>query len=795
MSSTFNTSRVIVLCAVTLGVSLVFYTRWRQKKELRRRGRRKKQGGVNIGGIFGLDFGGTLSKIVYFETETSKNGHLKEQGATVEIPGRKSLRRNISSGQMGQLDTPDHQEALHELYTYMDSSHKNGTVTTRDDGLSFYSNILGGRLHFLHFETRNMVSGIEMLSSTGITENIRTIGCTGGGAHKYAKEFEDQLGITFTQFDELGCLVRGMNFALTNVVGECYTYRNSSPAPPTPLSTTPTPIDNIKSPQKSTSPKISRNISKKAAVEPNTVSDDSLNSIDDQTNKAKEPKDSNKAKEQKIKDEGWRRDVKESTYKVFMPHEMFVTGDLFPYLVVNIGSGVSILKVQSPGVFERVSGSSLGGGTYWGLCRLLTKCASYDEVLDIAESGDAGEVDMLVKDIYGGSYDGMNLSGSMVASSFGKLVMKEHPREGVKEEDLAIALLMMITNNIGQVSYLNAQLHGCTKIFFVGTFLRHNPISCRRLAYAINFWSKGKMEALFLVHEGYFGALGTFLQSAFGDDVDKILNLSKSNGGKEQEGTALPFVARKQNTPISKSTISKSSSIDSTMDSSKHDSEKANELKKKEVSMPSFQQFRKATELLWERAQDLLPRPKINGENVSTSSASAIDSDSSGYGTSPGSDDIQSLSKPSRVEVKTGSRSDSPTGSSTEVNSNMKAKDFRTGNRMDSNVDQSLLEKEGNLDRAPYLEKKVISRGRGFSNPIKRTTSSTLLDVPEGDIVSSPLSDPDSEREGGRNSPSTKSIATSSTKSIINTNSRPIISSDDCIVNNKFLNHISSSIS
>ena len=47
-----------------------------------------------------------------------------------------------------------------------------------------------------------------------------------------------------------------------------------------------------------------------------------------------------------------------------MPHEMFVTNELFPYLVVNIGSGVSILKVKSPGVFERVSGSSLGGGAY-----------------------------------------------------------------------------------------------------------------------------------------------------------------------------------------------------------------------------------------------------------------------------------------------------------------------------------------------------------------------------------------------------------------------------------------------
>jgi hypothetical protein len=120
----------------------------------------------------------------------------------------------------------------------------------------------------------------------------------------------------------------------------------------------------------------------------------------------------------------------------------------------------------------------------------------------------------------------------MVASSFGKLVMKENPREGVKEEDLALALLMMITNNIGQVAHLNAQLHHCSKIFFVGSFLRHNPISARRLAFAIDFWSSGSMEALFLVHEGYFGALGTFLQSAFGEDVDGILS-SKDYCGEQ----------------------------------------------------------------------------------------------------------------------------------------------------------------------------------------------------------------------------------------------------------------------
>lgn len=95
----------------------------------------------------------------------------------------------------------------------------------------------------------------------------------------------------------------------------------------------------------------------------------------------------------------------------------------------------------------------------------------------MAENGDNKGVDMLVSDIYGKGYDQMNLKGyilliiyiyfiiyinvniyfiliaTMVASSFGKLVMAEDPRTGLKEEDLAIALLMMITNNIGQVIY------------------------------------------------------------------------------------------------------------------------------------------------------------------------------------------------------------------------------------------------------------------------------------------------------------------------------------------------------
>ena len=45
---------------------------------------------------------------------------------------------------------------------------------------------------------------------------------------------------------------------------------------------------------------------------------------------------------------------------------------IFPYLLVNIGSGVSIIKVESDEKFQRIAGSCLGGATLWGLGSLLT---------------------------------------------------------------------------------------------------------------------------------------------------------------------------------------------------------------------------------------------------------------------------------------------------------------------------------------------------------------------------------------------------------------------------------------
>lgn len=203
-----------------------------------------------------------------------------------------------------------------------------------------------------------------------------------------------------------------------------------------------------------------------------------------------------------------------------------VQGENYPYLLVNVGSGVSLMLVHSSTRWERVSGTSLGGGTFYGLCHLATGLTSFGEMLELAERGDNTTVDLTVGDIYGGDYAQVGLKASTLAASFGSVMRtvraQTHARQtctgpvraGAAAADVSRALLIMLSNNIGQLAFLCAQQHRVQRVVFAGNFLRHdNTIAMRRLAFAIHFWSQGAMEALFLRHEGYFGALGAFLLS------------------------------------------------------------------------------------------------------------------------------------------------------------------------------------------------------------------------------------------------------------------------------------------
>ena len=87
-------------------------------------------------------------------------------------------------------------------------------------------------------------------------------------------------------------------------------------------------------------------------------------------------------------------------------------------MLVTVGSGVSVMKVNSPTDFERVGGTALGGGSFWGLCKLLTNIGDFDELMEIIKGGDPTKTDLLVGDIYGGNYDAIGLNATTTASLF-----------------------------------------------------------------------------------------------------------------------------------------------------------------------------------------------------------------------------------------------------------------------------------------------------------------------------------------------------------------------------------------
>lgn len=190
-------------------------------------------------------------------------------------------------------------------------------------------NFPGGTLNFARFETEkieDMVAFLKNLISVSASTNHVTeeqmkrgvkVLATGGGAHKFYDLLSRELGVPVEKEDEMECLITGLGF-ITCIPDETFWY-----------------------------------------------SDELVYTISHPT-----------AKENELKPDNLPRPSPDSP-------NFQVTFDTagtpqFPCLLVNIGSGVSIIKVDEDGSYERVSGTSLGGGTLWGLLSLMTDASTFD---------------------------------------------------------------------------------------------------------------------------------------------------------------------------------------------------------------------------------------------------------------------------------------------------------------------------------------------------------------------------------------------------------------------------------
>ncbi|KAJ7558007.1 hypothetical protein O6H91_04G021000 [Diphasiastrum complanatum] len=364
-----------------------------------------------------------------------------------------------------------------------------------------------GTIYFKCFETWRMEEFLSLTKELLHVSKDRAIGATGGGARKFSDRFLEIAGFHLQRADELRSLVRGIDFLARHADQESFEYpkgpyRGGAIQRPLPL--TETSSDDGSSEHSGDEKTISENEIRCKAENECSPSANSQNGGTFPTN---------------IKSHGSNLEQTDYLYQI-STNEAF-----YPYLVVNIGSGVSILRVDSTDKFERVGGTSLGGSTFLGLVAALTGCNSFEEAMHLAREGDSTQIDMLVGDIYGGDYKEMNLASTTVASSFGKLVHPEKRSAAMKTpHHLAKAALLMVTNNIGSLAMLHARAADVKHVMFTGSFLHGNELAMRLLAVAMDFWSKGNMQAIFLRHEGHAGAVGALLNSLhISDPIDCLL--------------------------------------------------------------------------------------------------------------------------------------------------------------------------------------------------------------------------------------------------------------------------------
>lgn len=223
----------------------------------------------------------------------------------------------------------------------------------------------------------------------------------------------------------------------------------------------------------------------------------------------------------------------------------------YPLLLVNIGSGVSILKANSETVFERVSGTCIGGGTALGLCKLVFGASSFQEVIDLSVRGE-DTLDGSVGDLFGDSTSTSRFPQDTLACSFGRLYTTGHGKSlptCVSKTDVARSAVRMVSFNLGYLATLVAEVHGVKHIYFSGKYIHDHDFTIKTItqATAFSLLYKGSgstagdstdepfddedaytlesvtallqktrtiqpsFEALFLVHDGFLGALGAML--------------------------------------------------------------------------------------------------------------------------------------------------------------------------------------------------------------------------------------------------------------------------------------------
>lgn len=139
--------------------------------------------------------------------------------------------------------------------------------------------------------------------------------------------------------------------------------------------------------------------------------------------------------------------IDENSNKVSLQFET-----LHPFLLVNIGTGISINRVNYNGS-SYLCGTSMGGTSLLGFARLFHNQTDFECLLNSFKNNDKPEETWLFKRIY------------------------ENYMDNKPTPDPVLSIFQGIIGNISNIAYLLASKQGIKYVMFIGNFMRNNQLA------------------------------------------------------------------------------------------------------------------------------------------------------------------------------------------------------------------------------------------------------------------------------------------------------------------------------
>jgi type II pantothenate kinase len=182
-------------------------------------------------------------------------------------------------------------------------------------------------------------------------------------------------------------------------------------------------------------------------------------------------------------------------------------------IIVSAGSGTAVVKAQAGTATEpfhaaHVTGTGIGGGTLMGLGRLIVHSHNPQTIDQLALDGRAEAVNLTIQDVLGGPLG--RIPPDATAVNFGRVARASASNDiQFRTEDLAAALVELVSQAIAVTGINAARAHGLSDIVIVGHLTDMKSIHA--IFGRIAEFSGVKMHIV--SHGGYAVAIGVVLCS------------------------------------------------------------------------------------------------------------------------------------------------------------------------------------------------------------------------------------------------------------------------------------------